>query len=587
MSVSAPGATRFELRTDAATGERYVAVFVRGEALLDEPYLNKGTCFPPEERERFGLSGLLPGGVFTPEEQAARAYGNYRKASNDVDRYLFLSALQDRNETLFYRLLAEHLDDMVPIVYTPTVGQVCEKYSQIYRRPRGIYLTLEHRGRVAEILRASTSPETRVLVVTDNEAILGLGDLGVGGMPIAIGKLALYTLGAGMHPATCLPIDLDVGTDNRRLLDDPLYLGARHERVRGEEYWELLDEFVEVAAELFPRALVQWEDFSYRNAFRVLERYRQRLLSFNDDVQGTGAIVVAGIESALARAGRPLTEERVVFVGAGASGGGSALAVRGALRARGLSASEVGARVLALDSRGLLVRGQGRLEPPKDEIAADPALVAEWPVGRRDGILLEEVVRHFRPTVLVGTSGQPRLFTEAIVREMHRHCSRPVILPLSNPTDRAEASPADLLRWTDGMALVGTGSPFPPVLLEGRTYAIGQGNNVLAFPGVGLGALAVGARELPDEAFLAAAETIVELAPRDEGAPIYPPLSNLREISRQVARRVGRRLVRAGVAPSLADDAIDARIEILRWEPIYLPYREGEAMQPTLTVRGG
>jgi malic enzyme len=585
--VSAPTAPRFEVRLDAESGERYVAVSLFGEALLDEPRLNKGTCFPPEERERFGLSGLLPAGIFTPQEQAARAYGNFRKAPDDVGRYIFLSALQDRNETLFYRLLAEHLEEMVPIVYTPTVGKVCETYSQIYRRPRGVYLTLADRGRVADILQATAPPETRVLVVTDNEAILGLGDLGVGGMPIAVGKLVLYTVGAGVHPWSCLPVDLDVGTDNRRLLEDPLYLGARHERERGPAYWSLLDELAEAVGAVLPQALVQWEDFSHRNAYRVLERYRHRVLSFNDDVQGTGAVVVAGILSALARDGRRLEDERVVFLGAGASGGGSALAVRAALRARGLSEDAIGARVLALDSKGLLVRGREGLPPPRDTLAADPALVASWGLSPEGPISLLDVVRHYRPSVLVGASGQPGAFTEEIVREMRRHVARPVILPLSNPTDRSEACPADLLRWTEGAALVGTGSPFPPVAFGGRTYAVGQGNNALVFPGVGLGAIAVGARELPDDAFVAAAEAIVEAAPRGETEAIFPPLARLQEVSRRVARRVARRLVHGGFAPPLDEAAIDGRIEGLRWEPRYLPYRPAGAARPSPRPREG
>jgi malate dehydrogenase (oxaloacetate-decarboxylating) len=565
----------FEERVDPATGGRYLAVAARGVVVQDDPILNKGTCFTREERVALGLEGLLPPGVATHQEQEARAYGNYRKAGEDVQRYLFLAALQDRNETLFYRLLLDHMDEMAPIVYTPTVGKVCEQYSHIYRRPRGLYISSHDRGRIASILRHSPYDECQVAVVTDNEAILGIGDQGVGGMGIAIGKLALYTAGAGIHPARCLPLDFDVGTDNRALLDDPLYLGVRHRRLRGEEYFSLLDELVEALAERFPGALIQWEDFANRNAFRILDRYRRRVLSFDDDIQGTGAVVVAGIRSALHQVGRVLAEERVVFFGAGASGAGSALAVRSAMRGDGVSEAELSRRVLCLDSKGLILSDRPGLEGEKLEVAGDPQVAAGWPALRGGAYSLQDVVRNFHPTILVGASGQPAAFTEEIVRALHAGCARPIVLPLSNPTNRAEATPGDLIRWTNGAAVVGTGSPFPPVEHAGERYTIGQGNNVLIFPGVGLGATAIGARWLPDEAFTAAGRALHEFtAPsRRPGAPIYPPLQRLREVSKTVAAAVGRALVDAGAAPPIAPCEIDRRIESLIWEPCYLPYR--------------
>ena len=348
---------RFDVRRDLRTGERYLAVSVRGAALQDDPVLNKGTCFTREERDALGLTGLLPAAVQAPAEQLARAYGNYLESGDDVQRYLFLAGLQDRNETLFCRLVLNHLDEMVPIIYTPTVGKACERYSHIYRRGRGLYVSPRERGRVAQVLRQAADAEPRVIVITDNQAILGLGDQGVGGMPIAIGKLALYTVGAGIHPTYCLPIDFDVGTDNTVRLDDPLYLGIRQRRLRGEPYFELLDELVDAIARVFPRALVQWEDFASTNAFAVLARYRQRVLSFNDDIQGTGAVVVAGIQSALRQTGGRLEDARIVLYGAGASGAGSALAVRAALRAAGVPAGELSTRVLCLDSMGLILVG--------------------------------------------------------------------------------------------------------------------------------------------------------------------------------------------------------------------------------------
>jgi malic enzyme len=565
---------RFERRVDSRTGQRYLAVAERGFALQNDPLLNKGTCFTREERQAFGLQGLLPPAVATEHEQAARAYENFGRAGSDVQRYLFLAGLQDRNETLFYRLLLEHMDEMAPIVYTPTVGNVCEHYSHIYRRPRGVYISSQDRGRIREILR-NAGGTARIAVVTDNAAILGLGDLGVGGMGIAIGKLALYTAGAGIAPDGTLPIDFDIGTDNPRLLADPLYLGVRQPRLQGEAYYSLLDELVEAMAEIHPQALIQWEDFSNRNAFVVMRRYRGRMLSFNDDIQGTGAIVVAGIRAALHQAGRNLADERFVFFGAGASGAGSALAVRSALRDAGVPEHELKSRVLALDSRGLILSDRPGIDGEKRELAASTDQVAGWQAAPDGSFRLAEVVRQFRPGVLVGASGQAGAFTEEIVRSMAAGCERPVILALSNPTSLVEATPEDLIRWTDGAAIVGTGSPFPPVEYNGTRFTIGQGNNVLIFPGVGLGATAVSARWLPDRAFTAAARALFEFtAPeRRPGAPIYPPLARLREVSRAVARAVARELVTTGVAESLSDAQIEQRLTDGIWMPQYLPYR--------------
>ncbi len=562
----------FEVRVDPHSGQRYLAVYARGAALKDDPVLNKGTCFTSDEREQLGLLGLLPPSVQSPADQVARAWGNYQRAGDDVHRYLFLAGLQDRNEHLFAQLVLQHLDEMVPIIYTPTVGKACEQYSHIYRRARGLYVSAADRGRIAAVLRNSRVVNPRVIVATDNEAILGIGDQGVGGMPIAIGKLALYAIGAGVHPGDCLPIDLDVGTDNPGLLADPIYLGARHRRLRGDAYFSLLDEFVEAVATVFPGTLVQWEDFASRNAFQVLDRYRRRVLSFNDDIQGTGAIVLAGIRAGLRRIGRSLSDTRIVFLGAGASGAGCALAVRDALRGAGVAERDLAQRVLCLDSQGLIVNDRPGLAGAKQLIATDPGPVAAW---RREGdgsLRLPEVIRQFAPHVLVGVSGQPGAFTEAIVRDM-AVAGPPIILALSNPTSRVEVTPAEALAWTDGAAIVGTGSPFPPVTVHGRARPIGQGNNVFIFPGVGLGATAVQARWLPDHAFTAAAEAVFRytLATSDEA--IFPPLSALRDVSRQVAIAVGRELVASGAAPALDDDEVTRRVDASLWTPDYLPYR--------------
>jgi malate dehydrogenase (oxaloacetate-decarboxylating) len=574
---------QFEERTDPATGERYLEVFARGVALKDDPLLNKGTCFTTAERESLGLAGLLPPAVQTPADQSRRAYENYLKAADDIGRYVFLAALQDRNETLFSRLLVDHLEEMVPIVYTPTVGKACERYSHIYRRARGLYITPSDRGRIVDLLQHAAVADPRVIVLTDNEAILGIGDQGVGGMPIAIGKLALYSAGAGIHPSACLPIDLDVGTDNATLLNDPLYLGVRQRRLRGEPYLALLDEVVDAISRVFPHALVQWEDFASHNAFAVLERYRHRLLSFNDDIQGTGAVVSAGLRAAAARAGRRFDHERVVFFGAGASGAGSALAARAALRDSGVSAAEASRRVLSIDSKGLIVADRPGLDDIKRQIAAPRDFVDGWTAGQGEVLRLADVVRAFRPTALVGLSGQPGTFTEPIVRDLLAGCPRPTVLALSNPTNKVEATPEDLVRWTNGAAIVGTGSPFEPVAIDGRMFTIGQGNNVLIFPGVGLGATACGARWLPDSAFTAAAGALVEsnAGSTSPGDPIFPPLCRLRDVARTVALAVARELVRTGAAPFMPAGEVERRVSGLMWDPAYLPYRPARRVDAT------
>ncbi len=569
---------RFEEHYNPATGARYLAVYERGATLIDDPILNKGTCFTRDEREALGLLGLLPPSVQTPGEQIVRAYENYLRADGDVRRYLFLAGLQDRNEHLFCRLVLDHLQEMIPIIYTPTVGKACEQFSHIYRRSRGIYITRQDRGQVAQALRNSPDDDPRIIVITDNEAILGIGDQGVGGMPIAIGKLALYAIGAGIHPSQCLPLDLDVGTDRPDLLTDPLYLGMRERRMRGEPYFALLDEVVDAIATVFPKALVQWEDFANRNAFAVLDRYRRRLLTFNDDIQGTGAVVVAGIRTALGRVESSWREARIVFHGAGASGAGCALAVRTAMRAEGVPEAELSKRVLCLDSQGLLVTDRPGIEGAKRDIATDPGFVASWSESKRGALSLAEVVRGFKPTVLVGVSGQPGAFTESIIRDMLSWCPRPIVLALSNPNAKIEVAPQELMQWTNGAAVMGTGGPFAPVEVDGRRIAIGQGNNVLIFPGVGLGATAVDARWLPDEAFAAAANALAEFTSSHSwpGDPIYPPLTELREVSRRVAVAVGVELVRVGAAPTLPKEEIERRVTAGMWTPEYLPYRAAE-----------
>jgi malate dehydrogenase (oxaloacetate-decarboxylating) len=576
-TARATDARRFEERVDRKTGERYLAVFRRGAAVTTDPILNKGTCFTLDERDALDLRGLMPPAVSAPAEQEARAYDNFRRAGDDVGKYLFLTALQDRNETLFYRLVLDHLDEMAPIIYTPTVGKVCERYSHIYRRARGIYVSTADRGHIAELLKHADRDDVRIIVATDNEAILGIGDQGVGGMGIAIGKVALYTAGAGIHPTRGLSLDVDVGTDNPALLEDPLYLGARHARLRGNEYFSLLDELVDAIRRVFPRALVQWEDFANQQAFQVLERYRRRIPSFDDDIQGTGAIVEAGVRTAVDRAGRCLEDERIVLFGAGASGAGIALQLRHAMRSAGVETADLSRRVVCLDSKGLILADRPGLDGHKAEIAADPAVAAGWsaPAGGRFGLL--DVVRQFKPTILIGASGQPGTFTESIIRAMHASCDRPIVLALSNPTSKIEALPEQLLEWTGGAAIVATGSPFAPVHVGGVTHQIGQCNNVFVFPGIGLGATAVRAEWVPDTAFAAAARAVYDQTSRTDttGAPIFPSLSRLRDVSYHVAIAVGLVLVDGGAAPPQTVTEIERRVASAMWEPTYVQYRAG------------
>lgn len=571
------GSRRFEERIDRETGERYLAVFRRGAAIITDPILNKGTCFTLDEREELDLRGLIPPAVSAPAEQEARAYDNFLRAGEDVNRYLFLAALQDRNETLFYRLVLDHLEEMAPIIYTPTVGKVCEHYSHIYRRPRGVYVSTADRGRIAQTLRNTDRHDAQIIVATDNEAILGIGDQGVGGMGIAIGKVALYIAGAGIHPMRALPLDIDVGTDNPALLEDPLYLGVRHPRLRGDAYFSLLDELVAAIHEVFPDALVQWEDFANQQAFEVLHRYRRRILSFDDDIQGTGAIVEAGIRTALDRAGRNLRDERIVLFGAGASGAGVALQLRHAMHSAGTEEAALPQRVLCLDSKGLILRDRKGLDGHKREIAADPAVAAGWTAAENGPFMLLDVIRQFKPTILIGASGQPGSFTEEMIKTMHAACERPIVLALSNPTNKIEVLPEHVLDWTGGAAIVATGSPFGAVHIGGVTHHIGQCNNVFVFPGIGLGATAVHAEWLPGTAFAAAARAVYESTGRTStpGATIFPPLSRLRDVSYRVAVAVGRALIAAGAAPPLAQPVLERRVTSAMWDPTYLRYRAG------------
>jgi malate dehydrogenase (oxaloacetate-decarboxylating) len=552
-------------RKRGSDGRERVEVRLRGPQLLNHPMYNRATAFTRDERRELGLEGLLPDVVSSLEQQVQRAYGNIVCKTEPLERYIGLAAIQDRNEHLFYKVLGDHLEEFLPIVYTPTVGQACQQYSRIFRRARGLWITPEHKGRMTEVLANAPYEDVRLIVVTDNERILGLGDQGAGGMGIPVGKLALYVAAAGIHPAQTLPISLDIGTDNKDLLDDDLYIGWRQPRLRGEAYDAVVDEFVRAVKQRFPKALLQWEDFKQWNALRLLERYRKELPSFNDDIQGTAAVAVAGMFAASRAAGRKLTDERLVIAGAGAAGVGIARLFQSALRREGLDGEALRPTVALLDSKGLVVDAQ-------DEYRRDLAWTGDLASSRglRAGSPLLDVVRAVKPTVLVGVSGVPGLFGEEVVRTMASQVERPVVFPLSNPTSSSEARPADVMAWTDGRALMATGSPFEPVEIGDRKVRIGQGNNVFVFPGVGLGVLVSEAREVTDGMFAAAADALAEQLPEEDrqAGCLFPRIAGLRGVTAHVAEAVVRQAVSEGVARNPPENPA-AAIAAAMWDPVY------------------
>ncbi len=540
-----------------------------GEALLRDPFLNKGSAFTEEEREEFGLKGLLPHNSSTPEEQENRTYSNFLEKTTPMQKYIFLAGLQDRNETLFYRMLLDHTTEMVPIIYTPTVGEACQKYSHIFRRAHGLYLAYPDMDSITEIL-ATAQREVSVIVVTDGQRILGLGDLGVGGMGIPVGKLALYTVCAGIHPQKCLPILLDVGTNNKDLLNDPLYIGWRHTRLAGAEYDEFIERFVEAVKNRWPNAILQWEDFSKDNASRLLEKYKNTLPSFNDDIQGTAAVTVAGIVRGLRVAGRKIAGEKIVILGAGSAATGIGRLLVAYMKKAGISEKEAKSKIWLIDTGGLVHEGRVGLSEDKARFAQSLADVHAAKLNPEKPILLEAVVPAVGATVLIGTSGQPGVFGEALIRSMAMFCERPLIFPLSNPTSKSEAVPSDILEWTDGKALVATGSPFQPVSINGKTVPIGQCNNAFIFPGVGLGLAVTKAKFVPEEVFLAAAETLAVYDRRLPGFEdsLFPNLEHVREISSQIAVQVAQKIIDLGLNREDLQD-VESAVRDSMWEPVY------------------
>jgi malate dehydrogenase (oxaloacetate-decarboxylating) len=563
----------YRTRSDRSNGHRRIEPMSTGLTLLDDPMLNRDTAFTKEERAKLGLVGLLPSVVMTLDEQAKRTYAQYLQQPTDLAKNVFLTALQDRNEVLFYRLLVDHLQEMLPVVYDPTVAQAIEQYSHEYRRPWGVYLSIDEPKAIEDSLRdfGAGPDDIDLIVATDAEEILGIGDWGVGGIDISVGKLAVYTAAAGIDPARVIPVMLDVGTNRESLLNDPFYLGNRHARVRGERYDAFIDAYIRAATKLFPNVLLHWEDFGPSNGRRILEKYRKQVCTFNDDEQGTGAITLAAVLSAVKVSGIPLREQRVVIFGSGTAGIGNADQIRAAIMADGLSQADATRHFWCVDIQGLLTDNMGSALRDFQMPYARPAgEVKQWkhdmPGG---GISLAEVVHQVRPTMLIGTSTAPGTFTEAIVKDMAAHIERPVIFPLSNPTSLMEASAADLITWTDGKALVATGIPSQPVTYKGITYAIGQANNALLYPGLGLGTIVSRARLISDGMFMAAARAVSSLVDPDRpGASLLPLVQNLRAVSATVAVEVVKVAVAEGLARAKITDVVQ-QVQNAMWQPVY------------------
>jgi malate dehydrogenase (oxaloacetate-decarboxylating) len=557
------------------TAEGVLETSLSGFDLINFPLLNKGTAFTEDERTDFALHGLLPPHIGNLDDQAARRLKALRDRHTDFGRYAYLRDLQDTNETLFYAVLVRNIEEMMPLVYTPTVGEGCQRFSEIWRKPRGLFLSYPNRHRIREILSHHRYDAIRAIVVSDGERILGLGDQGAGGMGIPIGKLALYTACAGIHPQECLPVLLDVGTDNTKLLEDPLYIGWRHQRVRGAEYDDFVEAFVSAVIERCPHLLLQWEDFAGNNAGRLLERYRDRLCTFNDDIQGTAAVAAGTLLAAINVTGKPLTEQRIVLFGAGSAGIGIASLLLTAMKNAGLSEAEARRHFYAVDKDGLLVEGMAGMHPVQQAFVQPRSSIANWKLESNDHISLFDVVKNAKPTALIGVSGQTGAFTAEVIRAMAASVERPVIFPLSNPTSRSEATPEDLLKWTDGRALIGTGSPFAAVKWNGRDVPIDQTNNSYIFPGMGLGILSVTARRVTDTMFMAAAKCLAELSPArsNKSGRLLPPVSELRSVSFAVAKAVASQAINDGVACPMDEPSMESAICSNIWEPVYLPYR--------------
>lgn len=548
-----------------------------GPALLTTPLLNKGSAFSQEERTNFNLTGLLPPRYETIEEQAERAYRQYLSFDTNLNKHIYLRAIQDKNETLYYRLVQDHLAEMMPIIYTPTVGDACERFSDIYRSSRGLFISYAEREHMDDILHNATKRNVKVIVVTDGERVLGLGDQGVGGMGISIGKLTLYTVCGGISPAYTLPIVLDVGTNNQQLLEDPMYMGWRHKRINPQQYAEFVDLFIQAVKRRWPKVLLQFEDFAQPNAMPLLHRYREQICCFNDDIQGTAAVTVGTLLAACRRKGVRLSEQTVVFVGAGSAGCGIAEQVVMQMRSEGISEPQARSQIFMVDRYGLLTEGMEGLRDFQQKLSQPQAAIADWCSNSAETGYpsLLDVVSNTRPGILIGVSGQPGLFTEQIIRSMNQTCTRPIIFPLSNPIKQIEALPQDVLHWTDGEAIVATGSPFSPVHYGGRTFPIAQCNNSYIFPGIGLGVVAAGIRSITDEMLTLASAALAEESPSADsaGEHLLPPLTEVANLSKKIAFGIAKIAQQQGLALEIPDDVLYKKIENAFWHPVYRQYK--------------
>ncbi len=565
----------YHIKTDAEDNS-YLEVELSDFDLVRDPFLNKGMAFNEQERHDFGLYGILPTHIATIEEQLIRSYNTFKSKNSALEQYIYLRDLQNSNETLFYKLLTEYVTEIMPIVYTPTVGAGCQRFSHVYRRPRGLFIAYPHQDRIDDILSLSRLDHIEVIVVSDGERILGLGDQGAGGMGIPIGKLALYSGCAGIHPDTTLAILLDAGTDNPELLNDPLYIGWHHPRIRGQDYDDFVDAFVTAVKKRFPKVLLQWEDFAQTNANPLLDRYRDQLCTFNDDIQGTAAIALATVLAAINANASTIAEQKIVMVGPGSAGCGIAMLLKQAMMDGGLTEAQARSKFFFVGRHGLLLDDSPYVKDFQKPLLQSRDCIYAWQVADKNSISLEEVVIHVRPTILIGVSGQPGVFSEAVIRAMASGVERPIILPLSNPTHRCEGIPADILKWTDNRALIGTGSPFPDVMKNGQLYRIDQTNNAYIFPGIGLGVITVGASRITERMFMVAAKTLAACSPArfDPSANLLPPLTKIREVSFEVAVAVAECAMAEGLAKPILIEELTQKIHAKMWTPAYLPYKK-------------
>ncbi|WP_347473794.1 NAD-dependent malic enzyme [Acinetobacter thermotolerans] len=553
--------------------QRPLYVPYAGYSLLELPLLNKGSAFTEEERTSFNLHGLLPHAIESIEEQSQRSYQQYCSFNDAINKHIYLRNIQDTNETLYYHLIENHLSEMMPIIYTPTVGEACQRFSDIYRRHRGIFIAYPDRDRIDQILRNVNRRNVKVIVITDGERILGLGDQGIGGMGIPIGKLALYTACGGISPAYTLPITLDVGTNNQQLLNDPIYMGWRKPRIGGDEYFDFVDQVIQAIQERWPDALIQFEDFAQHHAMPLLEKYRDKVCCFNDDIQGTAAVSVGTLLAASYASKKKLKDQTVAFLGAGSAGCGIAEQIIAQMVAEGLTDAQARKRVFMVDRFGLITDNQPNLLDFQRKLAQDPKSIAKW-ADAENTISLLDVVKHAKPTVLIGVSGQPGLFNKDVITAMAENCEHPIVLPLSNPTSRVEAVPADIIQWTDGKALIATGSPFAPVNYQGQIYNISQCNNSYIFPGIGLGVIASGAKRVTNNMLMASSNALAECSPKlkDPKADLLPELDQIQQISKVIALKVAQAAVEDGVAPPIDVETLKDKIEANFWKPEYRRY---------------